>query len=85
MDNRDQIDANVIFPLGAFMDYLAGRIPTAPRWLARLYLEWAYRLFSEPRRLWRRYLVEPWYVAGQVIHHFYLQKKFRPAAKQFLS
>jgi N-acetylglucosaminyldiphosphoundecaprenol N-acetyl-beta-D-mannosaminyltransferase len=84
MDNRDQIDANVIFPLGAFMDYLAGEIPTAPRWLACLYLEWAYRLFSEPRRLWRRYLVEPWYVAGQVIHHFYLQKKFRPADKQFL-
>ena len=81
LDNRDQISANVIFPIGAFMDYSAGEIPTAPRWLASLYLEWAYRLFSEPRRLWRRYLVEPWYVAVQVMRHCYLRKKFRHASK----
>ena len=79
LDNRDQIDANVIFPVGALMDYRAGEIPTAPRWLASLYLEWAYRLFSEPRRLWSRYLIEPWYVAAQVMRHYYLQKKLRTA------
>ena len=83
LDNRDQIDANVIFPVGAFMDYRTGEIPTSPRWLASLYLEWAYRLFSEPRRLWRRYLVEPWYVVGQVMRDYYLQKKCRTAIKQF--
>ena len=79
LDNRDQIDANVIFPVGALMDYRAGEIPTARRWLASLYLEWAYRLFSEPRRLWSRYLIEPWYVAAQVMRHYYLQKKLRTA------
>jgi N-acetylglucosaminyldiphosphoundecaprenol N-acetyl-beta-D-mannosaminyltransferase len=84
LENRDRIEANVIFPVGAFMDYRAGKIPTAPRWLASLYLEWAYRLLSEPRRLRRRYLVEPWYVVGQVMRHCYLQKKFAPANKQVL-
>jgi len=60
--HRRSISANVIFPVGAFMDYKAEAIPTPPRWLASLYLEWMYRLVTEPRRLWRRYLVEPWWV-----------------------
>ena len=77
LDNRNQIHANVIFPVGAFMDYRAGEIPTAPRWLASLYLEWAYRLFSEPRRMWRRYLVEPWFVFGQFVRHCFLQTRAR--------
>jgi N-acetylglucosaminyldiphosphoundecaprenol N-acetyl-beta-D-mannosaminyltransferase len=45
------------------MEYFAGAVPTAPRWLAPLGLEWLYRLLSDPARFWRRYLVEPWIVA----------------------
>ena len=74
LDNQKNLNANAIFPAGALMDYMAGEIPTAPRWLASLYLEWLYRLVSEPARLWRRYLVEPWFVFGQVLRH---QAKFR--------
>lgn len=74
LDNQADLSANAIFPAGALMDYMAGEIPTAPRWLASLYLEWLYRLISEPARLWRRYLVEPWFVLGQVLRH---QFKFR--------
>ena len=70
LENQKQIEANVIFPAGAFMDYMAGEIPTAPRWLAAIYLEWLYRLFSEPARLWRRYLVEPWFVFGQIAKYY---------------
>ena len=70
LENQEHIAANVVFPAGAFMDYMAGEIPTAPRWLASLYLEWMYRLFSEPARLWRRYLVEPWFVAGQIAKYY---------------
>jgi N-acetylglucosaminyldiphosphoundecaprenol N-acetyl-beta-D-mannosaminyltransferase len=44
--------------VGAAIDYLAGTRPRAPVWLQRLSLEWAYRLAREPRRLWRRYLIE---------------------------
>jgi N-acetylglucosaminyldiphosphoundecaprenol N-acetyl-beta-D-mannosaminyltransferase len=50
----------VVLPCGACMDYVAGVIPAPPRWMGRFGIEWLYRLASEPRRLWRRYLVEPW-------------------------
>lgn len=46
----------VMFAIGAAFDLLAERIPEAPPLLQRLGLEWAYRLWREPRRLWRRYL-----------------------------
>jgi len=42
---------------GAILDFLAGRISRAPRWLRRIGLEWAYRLALEPRRLFMRYVV----------------------------
>jgi exopolysaccharide biosynthesis WecB/TagA/CpsF family protein len=44
--------------VGASIDFLTGRQTRAPRWLQKLSLEWAYRLALEPRRLWRRYLVD---------------------------
>ncbi len=62
LDNYDQITANVILPCGAAMDYLAGAVPTPPRWTGKYGVEWLFRLLSEPRHLWRRYLIEPWYV-----------------------
>jgi N-acetylglucosaminyldiphosphoundecaprenol N-acetyl-beta-D-mannosaminyltransferase len=58
--NLDRLDVNVILPCGACIDYVAGAIPTPPRWMGRAGIEWLYRLGSEPRRLWRRYLLEPW-------------------------
>ena len=42
---------------GAILDFLAGRVPRAPRWMQRAGLEWAYRLLQEPRRLFRRYVI----------------------------
>jgi N-acetylglucosaminyldiphosphoundecaprenol N-acetyl-beta-D-mannosaminyltransferase len=44
--------------VGASIDFLTGPRGRAPRWLQRVNLEWAYRLMREPRRLWRRYLVD---------------------------
>ncbi|SFK92495.1 WecB/TagA/CpsF family glycosyltransferase [Geodermatophilus ruber] len=43
--------------VGAAFSFSAGTIPTAPPLLRRLHLEWAFRLASEPRRLWRRYAI----------------------------
>jgi N-acetylglucosaminyldiphosphoundecaprenol N-acetyl-beta-D-mannosaminyltransferase len=68
LENRSELTANIISPCGAHIDYIAGEIPTAPRYLAAIYLEWLYRLIAEPRRLWRRYLIEPWFMAGLVAH-----------------
>lgn len=43
--------------VGAFLDFISGRITRAPRWMNRLGIEWLFRLVQEPRRLWTRYLV----------------------------
>lgn len=63
-DNTAHLNTNAIINVGAYIDYVAGAIPTPPRWMGRVGIEWLYRLLSEPKRLWRRYLVEPWYLAG---------------------
>jgi N-acetylglucosaminyldiphosphoundecaprenol N-acetyl-beta-D-mannosaminyltransferase len=43
--------------VGAAFDFHAGTVARAPGWMRRNGLEWLHRLLSEPRRLWRRYLV----------------------------
>jgi N-acetylglucosaminyldiphosphoundecaprenol N-acetyl-beta-D-mannosaminyltransferase len=47
---------------GAAFDYVAGTVPTPPRWAGRVGLEWAFRLANDPIRLFTRYLIEPWYI-----------------------
>jgi N-acetylglucosaminyldiphosphoundecaprenol N-acetyl-beta-D-mannosaminyltransferase len=47
----------VLVGIGASLNFVAGRVRRAPRWMSSLGLEWLYRLGQEPRRLWRRYLV----------------------------
>ena len=44
--------------IGASIEFLSGARRRAPRWMQQASLEWAFRLLSEPRRLWRRYIVE---------------------------
>lgn len=52
-----------IMAVGAAFDFHAGNLPQAPRWMQDNGLEWLFRLNTEPRRLWRRYmLLNPWYV-----------------------
>jgi exopolysaccharide biosynthesis WecB/TagA/CpsF family protein len=43
--------------VGAFLDFVAGRVVRAPRWMNQLGIEWVFRLAQEPGRLWRRYIV----------------------------
>jgi len=47
----------VTIGVGAAFDFHSGQVLQSPRWLMKLGLEWMYRLFHEPQRLWRRYLV----------------------------
>ncbi len=71
LENRNELEANVISSSGAIMDYFAGVKSPAPRWLGPLYLEWLYRLVTEPTRLSRRYLVEPWTVVRQMAIEYF--------------
>jgi N-acetylglucosaminyldiphosphoundecaprenol N-acetyl-beta-D-mannosaminyltransferase len=56
-ENFDRIDAPIVWTVGALFDYLSGRMPRAPHWLADHGAEWIFRLAVEPRRMWRRYLL----------------------------
>jgi N-acetylglucosaminyldiphosphoundecaprenol N-acetyl-beta-D-mannosaminyltransferase len=55
--NAARLDADVVWTVGALFDYVSGRVPRAPAWLADNGLEWIFRLAIEPQRMWRRYLL----------------------------
>ncbi len=54
---RQYLEAPVLIGVGAAFDFHAGTVRQAPRWMQPLCLEWLFRLLVEPRRLWKRYLV----------------------------
>lgn len=54
--NTPHIQGAVLIGVGAAFDFVSGTKPQAPYWIQRSGMEWLFRLASEPRRLWRRYL-----------------------------
>lgn len=54
---REALPGVAIMAVGAAFDLLSGTVKQAPDWVQRMGLEWLYRLAQEPRRLWRRYLI----------------------------
>jgi len=54
---RHRLTAPVLIGVGAAFDFHAGKLKRAPVWMRETGLEWSYRLVHEPKRLWRRYLV----------------------------
>jgi N-acetylglucosaminyldiphosphoundecaprenol N-acetyl-beta-D-mannosaminyltransferase len=54
---RDHLNVAGILAVGAAFDFHSGTKRRAPRWMQRAGAEWLFRLATEPRRLWRRYLV----------------------------
>jgi len=56
--HRQAINAPVMVGVGAAFDFLAGTKPQAPHWMRQSGLEWLFRLVTEPKRLWRRYLID---------------------------
>jgi N-acetylglucosaminyldiphosphoundecaprenol N-acetyl-beta-D-mannosaminyltransferase len=57
-NNLDALGVPVCIGVGGVFNFITGRIPRAPQLLQHLGLEWFFRLVLEPRRLWRRYLVD---------------------------
>jgi N-acetylglucosaminyldiphosphoundecaprenol N-acetyl-beta-D-mannosaminyltransferase len=56
-EHVDRLNAPALIGVGAAFDFHAGLKKQAPRWMQRNGLEWFFRLLMEPRRLWRRYLI----------------------------
>jgi N-acetylglucosaminyldiphosphoundecaprenol N-acetyl-beta-D-mannosaminyltransferase len=56
--HRDRLGVPVAMGVGCVVDLLAGAVRRAPPWMQSTGFEWSYRLMQEPRRLWRRYLLD---------------------------
>ena len=52
-----RLNTRLMAGVGAAFDYQTGRVKDSPRWVKRSGLQWAHRLWQEPARLWKRYLV----------------------------
>jgi N-acetylglucosaminyldiphosphoundecaprenol N-acetyl-beta-D-mannosaminyltransferase len=57
-DNYQLYDAKVSVCSGATVDFLAGTVKRAPKWMSECGLEWFYRFLMEPKRLFRRYFID---------------------------
>lgn len=56
--NRAACGARLSIGVGISFSFVAGDVTRAPHWMQRAGLEWTHRLFQEPGRLWKRYLVD---------------------------
>ena len=57
-ENISKYDAKVSICAGATVDFLAGNIKRAPRWMSEHGLEWLYRFLQEPKRMFKRYFID---------------------------
>jgi len=56
---KDQLkNVNLFLAIGATIDFEAGNVQRSPRWMSQVGLEWLYRTLCEPKRLWKRYIVD---------------------------
>ncbi len=71
--------------VGGTFEIVSGVVPRAPAWLQNLGCEWLYRLFREPRRMWRRYLIGNveflMIVFSQLMRRFFLEALLKLAAR----
>ncbi len=56
-DNIRSLRVPLVMNAGSCFDYVSGERARCPGWMGQMGLEWVYRLFQEPRRLWKRYLI----------------------------
>jgi N-acetylglucosaminyldiphosphoundecaprenol N-acetyl-beta-D-mannosaminyltransferase len=71
-EHKDKLNC-VMLGVGAAYDFIAGSKKEAPHWIQNIGMEWLFRLYCEPKRLWRRYLyTNPlfiWHFGKQLIKH----------------
>jgi N-acetylglucosaminyldiphosphoundecaprenol N-acetyl-beta-D-mannosaminyltransferase len=77
--HAEHIDAAVLWTVGALFDYVSGRVPRAPSWLADNGLEWIFRLAIQPQRMWRRYLLGNPVFVSRVMAQVHRHHTERPA------
>ena len=67
--NINELNAKIFFPIGALLDYISGMKKRCPNWMSRMGIEWVYRLCTEPKKVWRRYLIgNPLLIWRSIVH-----------------
>ena len=77
---RDQLNSSVVMTCGSCMDYVAGKVKAAPRWMSRIGLEAIFRIYADPKRVAFRYLVEP-FILGFILLRNWLCQLGKPKHK----
>ena len=73
-ENRDLLrSVNFTMGVGGSFDVIAGIVKRAPLWMQNSGLEWLYRVYQEPKRMFKRYLVGNWKFIVLVVKH-----RFKP-------
>jgi len=77
---RSKLSSPILIGVGAAFDFHAELIPQAPKALQRIGMEWLFRLFQEPKRLWRRYLIyNPLFIKGFLAQYWYHRRSRKRA------
>jgi len=70
-EHKEKLNVSLMIGVGAAFDFLTGNAKEAPRWMQSNGLEWVFRLLTEPRRLWRRYLI-----GNSLLIYWLIKEKF---------
>jgi lipopolysaccharide/colanic/teichoic acid biosynthesis glycosyltransferase len=80
-----RLDATLSFGVGGLFDFLSRRIPRAPAFMRQAGLEWTYRLYQEPKRMFRRYIMgNPAFVARVITARLALRERAERLTKRGL-
>ncbi len=71
-ENMDKYQIPVSYSMGAAIDFIAGNVKRAPKWMSNIGLEWFHRMLQNPRRLVKRYLVDDL----RIIKYYIKYKKY---------
>lgn len=72
LHNKEELGVPISLGLGASLDFAAGNVKRAPRWMADHGLEWFFRILQDPKRMAKRYLIDDMKIFGLAI-------KYRPS------
>jgi len=79
--NYQSTGVPVSVQVGASLDFAAGRVKRAPLWIQRIGMEWAYRLWLEPGRLFSRYAKNAWFIVQMTLRDLFSKSKGREMPK----
>ncbi len=73
--NYDYFGPGLYFNVGATIDFLAGSVQRAPKWMSKIGFEWLFRLLKDFRRLFKRYWLDFWFLVKMLLLIVFNKKK----------